>query len=63
MIFTGDLFFADGSTGGTDHSYSSSQDLKKSISKILSLPENTLVYPGHGESTTIRELTGLFTVH
>ena len=47
-VFTGDTVFADG-VGRTDFSYSSKEDLKKSLEKILKLPDNILVYPGHGE--------------
>lgn len=54
-IFTGDTIFADG-VGRTDFSYSSKSDLQKSLEKILKLSDNTLVYPGHGEETTIRNL-------
>lgn len=48
-LFTGDTLFAQG-VGRTDHSYSSTSDLKKSIAKIQSLPEDTLIYPGHEDS-------------
>lgn len=46
VLFTGDTLFGSGS-GSTDHSYSSSLDLKKSLSVIKKLPTNTLIYPGH----------------
>jgi len=51
ILFTGDLIFENG-VGRTDFSYSSAPDLQKSISQILSYPENTLVYPGH-ENTPV----------
>jgi len=52
VIFTGDTLFKDG-IGRTDFSYSSFEDLKKSLKKIFLLPKETIVYPGHGEETTI----------
>lgn len=48
-LFVGDTIFEDG-VGRTDFSYSSASDLKKSIENILSFPDETLIYPGHGES-------------
>lgn len=52
IMFTGDTLFKDG-VGRTDFSYSSSLDLKQSLLKIFSFPKETIVYPGHGEITTI----------
>jgi glyoxylase-like metal-dependent hydrolase (beta-lactamase superfamily II) len=54
-IFTGDTLFAD-AVGRTDLSYSSKADLWVSLKTILALPEETTVYPGHGESTYIGEM-------
>ncbi len=55
-VFVGDILFADGAVGSTDHTYSSSADLKASIAKIRSLPENTTIYPGHGDTTMVKSL-------
>ncbi len=52
MVFTGDTLFAEG-VGRTDFKYSSKEDLNKSLKKLSKLPGNTLVYPGHGDETTI----------
>lgn len=52
-VFVGDVLFAQGAVGRTDHAYSSSLDLAKSIRVILSYPDNTRIYAGHGESTTV----------
>lgn len=46
LLFTGDTLFAK-SIGRTDLSYSSKQDLQKSLKKILTLPRHTQIYPGH----------------
>lgn len=52
-LWGGDLVFAEGSVGETHHSYSNKTDLKISIKKILKLPRETLILPGHGETTTV----------
>lgn len=54
MVFTGDSLFV-GSIGRTDFPKSSYRDLENSIrTRLYTLPENTVVYPGHnyGESPT-----------
>jgi hydroxyacylglutathione hydrolase len=52
-VFTGDALFA-GSIGRTDLLGGDYNTLIKSIrTKLFSLPANTVVYPGHGESTSI----------
>ena len=58
IIFSGDTLFADG-FGRTDFSYGSKKDLEKSIEKLFKLPDDTLVYPGHGEEITIEEIKSL----
>ena len=52
VLFSGDTLFQSGE-GRTDlgGNYST---LHKSLSLLLELPEKTVVYPGHGESTTVR---------
>ncbi|NQT58127.1 MAG: MBL fold metallo-hydrolase [Bacteroidetes bacterium] len=53
ILFSGDTLFRQ-SIGRSDFQGGSSEDLFNSISQNLyTLPENTIVYPGHGESTTI----------
>ncbi|MEK7633997.1 MAG: MBL fold metallo-hydrolase [Patescibacteria group bacterium] len=47
-LFTGDTLFKD-AVGRTDLSYSSKDDLNKSLKKISKLPVGTIIYPGHGE--------------
>lgn len=52
-LFCGDTLFA-GSIGRTDLSGGDYEQLIKSIQKkILSLPDNVLVFPGHGPQTTV----------
>jgi len=54
-LFAGDTLFA-GSIGRTDLWGGSMEQILRSIhEKLLVLPEDTPVYPGHGPSTTIAE--------
>lgn len=55
-LIVGDVIFADGFIGRTDFSYCSKKVLFDSINFLLQLPETTIVYPGHGEKTTIKDL-------
>jgi len=53
IVFSGDTLFA-GSIGRTDLDGGSFDDIINSIKdRILILPDNTEVYPGHGPSTTV----------
>lgn len=52
VLFSGDTLFA-GSIGRTDLPGGSEEEMKKSLKKLLRLPDETLVLPGHGERTTI----------
>ena len=51
-LFSGDTLFEE-SYGRVDFPTGSLIDLKKSIKKLLLLDENTKVYPGHGNVTSI----------
>ena len=54
VLFTGDTLFA-GSVGRSDFPGGSHTELIEGIkSKLLILPEQTKVYPGHGPATTLR---------
>ena len=55
MVFSGDTLFR-GSWGRTDLPTSNMEQIMDSITnKLLVLPEDTIVYPGHGKSTIIKE--------
>ena len=54
LVFTGDTLFA-GSIGRTDFPGGSMNDMRLSLKKLTSLSDNLLVYPGHGETSMIRE--------
>lgn len=52
-MFTGDTLFQ-GGPGATGRSFSDFGTIITSIrEKLLTLPEDTVVDPGHGDSTTI----------
>lgn len=57
VVFTGDTLFKDG-IGRFDFSYARKKDLKNSLKNLLKLPKDTIVYPGHGEETTIGNESG-----
>jgi hydroxyacylglutathione hydrolase len=53
IIFVGDTLFA-GSVGRTDFPNGDTNQLLEGIKhKLLTLPEDTIAYPGHGPETTI----------
>jgi hydroxyacylglutathione hydrolase len=47
LVFTGDTLFA-GSIGRTDFVGGSDRDMKFSLQKLVGLPDDSVVYPGHG---------------
>lgn len=53
LVFTGDTLFA-GTVGRTDFPGGNAEQLAESLSKkLMSLPDDYVVYPGHGRPTTI----------
>ena len=55
LLFSGDTLFR-GTWGRTDVPTGNFEDVINSITKkLMILPEDTIVYPGHGKSTMIRE--------
>ncbi|MEJ2355450.1 MAG: MBL fold metallo-hydrolase [candidate division WOR-3 bacterium] len=54
-LFSGDTLFA-GGWGNTSFAGGSEEAIFRSIrEKLMNLPNQTIVYPGHGEATTIGE--------
>ena len=51
-LFSGDTLFA-GAVGRTDMPGGSLKALKKSLKRLIDLPNETKVYPGHGDFTTV----------
>ncbi len=63
LLFSGDTVFA-GSIGRTDFPGGSIDKMKESFRRIISLPEETEIYSGHGPVTTVgREKRENFFVH
>ncbi len=52
LLLSGDTLFA-GSIGRTDLPGGDCQTLMKSLTRLISLPDDTKVIPGHGPTTTI----------
>ncbi len=52
VCLSGDLLFA-GSIGRTDLPLSDPRAMQRSLLRIASYPESLVVYPGHGEATTL----------
>ena len=60
LIFSGDTLFR-GSWGRTDLPTSSFTEIIDSIAnKLMQLPGDTIVYPGHGKSTIIQEEENIY---
>lgn len=53
-LYTGDTLLKD-EIGRSDHPNASLGQLRRSIVKVFKLPMKTLVFPGHGEETSLRE--------
>ena len=49
---SGDVIFRIGS-GRTDLSGGDMQALERSLARLLALPDDTIVYPGHGDTATV----------
>ncbi len=53
-LFSGDTLFK-GSIGRSDLPTSSNQTIKDSLKKLVKLDPNLIVYPGHGDITTLKK--------
>jgi glyoxylase-like metal-dependent hydrolase (beta-lactamase superfamily II) len=60
VVFVGDLVFEGGDVGRTDFSYSDGSKLYASVKKLITLPDNTIVYPGHGNSFLLSSVKSHF---
>ena len=52
ILFSGDTLFFE-TYGRTDFENGSAGDMQRSVQRLLELPEETKVYPGHNDFTTI----------
>jgi len=55
LAFTGDTVFANGYYGRTDLEGGDARILRQSIKKIFELAKETVLYPGHGASTILKD--------
>ena len=60
FLFDGDLIFTEGVRGDTRHQYSSDREMFRSICKVLELPDEVEILPGHGETTTVAKAREMF---
>lgn len=60
ILLVGDTIFSDGFVGRIDFSYGNASELAASIRKVLTLPAETVVYPGHGPAFTVQKARQLF---
>ena len=54
MVFVGDLL-EKAKLGTLEYIYSDKEQMKQSVKKILELPQETLVYYGHGDFSSIKQ--------
>lgn len=54
VMFVGDFIFKN-SIGRTDLDTGNMLEMKRSIEKIKRYPKDTIIYPGHGDKTTLKE--------
>ena len=60
MLFSGDTIFK-GTWGRTDLPTSNFEDIINSITnKILVLPDDTIIYPGHGRMTRVKDEKNIY---
>jgi len=52
VVFTGDALFA-GSVGGTSSPVAAQEEIRNVREHILSLPDDYVIYPGHGPASTV----------
>lgn len=59
LLFSGDTIFKNG-VGRTDLPGGNKEKLVDSIKKLVELPDKTIVLPGHGPETTIKNFKGYY---
>lgn len=61
--FVGDLAFAGGGFGRTDLPGGDHSALIASLNLLMDMTTNTVIYPGHGEETTVREFKNDYRIY
>ncbi len=56
ILFSGDTVFANGGIGRYDLPHADASKIRESLNKILSLRDEVIIYPGHGDITSVKEL-------
>jgi hydroxyacylglutathione hydrolase len=59
VLFSGDTLFAS-TYGRVDVPGGSEEEMQRSLSRLMKLPKDTIVYPGHWKSTTIGQEQHLY---
>jgi len=62
IMFTGDFLFYH-TIGRTDLPTSSVEEMKNSLEMISKFPLETIIYPGHGKSTILKEEVSRFNTY
>ena len=57
VMLTGDVIFAQG-IGRTDFKYGNYEEMKVSLRQIAKMDRDIVIYPGHGETATLRSIFG-----
>ncbi len=59
-VITGDTLFGDGNVGRTDLPGGDYATLMRSVDKLYTLPDSTVLLPGHGPASTIGEARAFY---
>ena len=60
ICFVGDTVFAGGGYGRWDLPSGNYSELRRSIDKVMTYPDETVLYPGHGNATTVKDFKADF---
>ena len=60
LLFVGDLVFFGGGVGRTDLPGGNYNELRSSIKRVIDLPNDIIIYPGHNNHTSTNEIKNLY---
>ena len=60
LLFVGDLIFSGGGVGRTDLPGGNYSELLSSIKRVINLPNDITIYPGHNNPTSTNEIKNLY---